>query len=79
MHDSKWDSTVNADVTVTVRLLPREAVTQSGSLRVRGLTAEEFVTPEDENVSRGVGVSRNVALREVVRTCHEDVVVSRHR
>ena len=51
VYDKKFQSTVTADVTVTVRLLPREAVTQSGSLRVAGVTAERFVTDVDRNVS----------------------------
>ncbi|XP_037090978.1 DE-cadherin-like [Pollicipes pollicipes] len=45
VYDKKFRSTVDADVTVTVRLLPRQAVLQSGSLRIGGLTAEQFVSP----------------------------------
>ena len=51
VYDKHWESTVEAEVTVVVRRLPREAVLQSGSLRIRHLTAEQFVTPTDQNVS----------------------------
>ncbi|XP_043236819.1 neural-cadherin-like isoform X1 [Amphibalanus amphitrite] len=49
VYDKKFQSTVTADVTVTVRLLPREAVTQSGSLRFAGVSAERFITDPDKN------------------------------
>ena len=51
VYDKKFQSTVTAEVEVTVRLLPREAVTQSGSLRIAGVSAEQFVTDVDKNVS----------------------------
>ncbi|XP_037090914.1 DE-cadherin-like [Pollicipes pollicipes] len=49
VYDKKFQSTVTADVTVVVRLLPREAVTQSGSVRIKAVTAEQFVSPPDKN------------------------------
>ncbi|XP_037076990.1 neural-cadherin-like [Pollicipes pollicipes] len=47
VYDKKFRSTVDAYVTVAVRLLPREAVIKSGSLRIKGVTAEEFVSRPD--------------------------------
>lgn len=35
--------TVEATVTVTIRSIPEEAVIKSGSMRLEGSTAEEFV------------------------------------
>ncbi|XP_017889849.1 DE-cadherin isoform X2 [Ceratina calcarata] len=43
---------VNAYVNVTVRELPEEAVTRSGSIRFFGMTAEEFVAPDDSGISK---------------------------
>ncbi|XP_050519455.1 DE-cadherin isoform X2 [Diabrotica virgifera virgifera] len=37
------EHTVNAIVTITVKVLPEEAVVKSGSIRLRGTTKEEFI------------------------------------
>lgn len=37
--------TVNSTVVVTVKEIPEEAVDKSGSVRLAGITAEEFITP----------------------------------
>lgn len=39
------EHTVNATVTVTVKEIPEEAVDRSGSIRLAGISAEEFITP----------------------------------
>jgi len=39
--------TVDAVVNVTVREIPEEAVDKSGSIRFVGITAEEFITPNE--------------------------------
>ncbi|XP_043190768.1 DE-cadherin-like isoform X2 [Amphibalanus amphitrite] len=49
VFDKKFQSTVSALVTVEVRLLPREAVTQSGSLRIKDVSAAEFVSRPDKD------------------------------
>lgn len=43
---------VNAYVNVTVKELPEEAVTRSGSVRFFGMTAEKFVEPDDSGISK---------------------------
>lgn len=37
--------TVNSTVVVTVKEIPEEAVDKSGSVRLAGISAEEFITP----------------------------------
>lgn len=39
------EHTVNATVTVTVKEIPEVAVDRSGSIRLAGISAEEFITP----------------------------------
>lgn len=39
------EHTVNSTVTVTVKEIPEEAVDRSGSIRLAGISAEEFITP----------------------------------
>ena len=69
VYDDHWKSTVEADVTVVVRLLPREAVVQSGSIRIAHLSASQFVTAPDEKVSPGsVFVSAPCAYQEAQET-----------
>ncbi|XP_066158590.1 DE-cadherin [Euwallacea fornicatus] len=64
--------TVSANVTVTVKDIPEEAVVKSGSIRIDGATIEEFV--EEEN-----GISRKDILRdrvaEIVNTSSANVDV----
>ncbi|EGI65090.1 DE-cadherin [Acromyrmex echinatior] len=43
---------VNAYVNVTVKELPEEAVHRSGSVRFYGITAEQFVEPDESGVSK---------------------------
>ncbi|KPL94053.1 neural-cadherin-like protein [Sarcoptes scabiei] len=43
VHDRKHTQNVPANVTVVVRELPEEAVYNSGSIRVSGITAEDFI------------------------------------
>ncbi|XP_011307497.1 DE-cadherin [Fopius arisanus] len=43
---------VEAFVNVTVKEIPEEAVVKSGSIRLFGITAEEFVTPNDAGISK---------------------------
>ncbi|XP_012146913.1 DE-cadherin isoform X2 [Megachile rotundata] len=43
---------VSAYVNVTVRELPEEAVSRSGSVRFYGMTAEDFVAPDESGVSK---------------------------
>lgn len=43
---------VNAYVNVTVKELPEEAVARSGSVRFYGITAEQFVKPDEHGVSK---------------------------
>jgi len=38
---------VDATVNVTVKVIPEEAVDRSGSVRMVGLTAEEFIQPDN--------------------------------
>lgn len=40
VHDQKYSNEVNANVTVIVKEIPEEAVRNSGSIRVSGITAE---------------------------------------
>lgn len=49
---------VEASVQVTVKYIPEEAVKKSGSIRLEGITVEEFV----EKVPDNVCIYRNVAL-----------------
>ncbi|XP_050421332.1 DE-cadherin isoform X2 [Adelges cooleyi] len=44
--------TVNATVVVTVKEIPEEAVDKSGSVRLAGISAEEFITPDQDGVSK---------------------------
>lgn len=44
--------TVNAYVNVTVKEIPEEAVTKSGSIRFLGINAEQFVEPDETGVSK---------------------------
>lgn len=37
---------VEAIVNVTVKVIPEEAVDKSGSIRLSGVTAEEFIAPD---------------------------------
>ena len=50
---------VNAYVNVTVKELPEEAVERSGSVRFFGMTAHDFVAPDEET-----GVSRKEIFQE---------------
>ncbi|XP_076759576.1 DE-cadherin [Xylocopa sonorina] len=43
---------VNAYVNVTVKELPEEPVAKSGSVRFFGMTAEEFVVPDESGISK---------------------------
>ncbi|KAK4871852.1 hypothetical protein RN001_015976 [Aquatica leii] len=43
---------VGAIVTVTVKEIPEEAVRKSGSIRLSGLTAEDFITKDSNGVSK---------------------------
>ena len=44
MYDRKHTQTdVPANVTVIVKKIPHEAVVNSGSFRMKGITAEEFI------------------------------------
>jgi hypothetical protein len=43
VHDQKYSNEVQANVTVIVKELPEVAVYNSGSIRVAGITAEDFV------------------------------------
>jgi len=43
---------VHAYVNVTVKELPEEAVDRSGSIRFYGITAEQFVEPDESGVSK---------------------------
>ncbi|XP_043265483.1 DE-cadherin isoform X1 [Colletes gigas] len=43
---------VHAYVNVTVKELPEEAVTRSGSVRFAGMSAEEFVAPDASGISK---------------------------
>jgi hypothetical protein len=40
VHDKKYSNEVNANVTVVVKEIPEEAIRNSGSIRVSGITAE---------------------------------------
>ena len=43
VHDRKHTQEVPANVTVTVKEIPEEAIYNSGSIRVSGITAEDFI------------------------------------
>ncbi len=50
VEDSKWGSTVNGKVTVTVKEITDEAVDNSGSIRFMGTTKEAFIIPDLKTV-----------------------------
>lgn len=43
---------VEASVNVTVKVIPEEAVDKSGSIRLNGITAEEFIEPNRKGISK---------------------------
>jgi hypothetical protein len=43
VHDKQFDKRVTSTVTVNVLAISEEAVKKSGSMRLRGITAEEFI------------------------------------
>ncbi|XP_025194494.1 DE-cadherin isoform X1 [Melanaphis sacchari] len=53
--------TVNSTVVVTVKEIPEEAVDKSGSVRLAGISAEEFITPGPDNVSKATILKKRLA------------------
>lgn len=53
--------TVNSTVIVTVKEIPEEAVDKSGSVRLAGISAEEFITPGPDNVSKATVLKQRLA------------------
>lgn len=55
---------VTAEVVVTVKVIPEEAVDKSGSIRFYGTTAEDFIeVPTDSSQFGGMGLSKKERLR----------------
>ena len=52
VHDIKYSNEVSANVTVIVKEIPEEAVRNSGSIRVSGITGEDFVRVYDWKTQR---------------------------
>jgi hypothetical protein len=48
--------TVDANVNVTVKQIPEEAVDKSGSIRLMNITAEQFVEPLPGQVSHFIHI-----------------------
>ncbi|KAG5874266.1 hypothetical protein JTB14_028073 [Gonioctena quinquepunctata] len=44
--------TVNAVINITVKVIPEEAVIKSGSIRMHGITKEEFVEKQENGISK---------------------------
>lgn len=55
------EHTVKANVTIIVKEIPREAVIKSGSIRVRNITAEEFIEKNDVGISKKDILQQNLA------------------
>ncbi|XP_050545953.1 DE-cadherin isoform X3 [Daktulosphaira vitifoliae] len=53
---------VNATVVITVKEIPEEAVDKSGSVRLAGISAEEFITPNQYGVSKATILREKLAL-----------------
>ncbi|XP_012283328.1 DE-cadherin [Orussus abietinus] len=64
---------VNAYVNVTVKEIPEEAVMKSGSIRFFGITAEEFVAPDPDGVSKKDALQERLA--SILNTSLENVDV----
>lgn len=66
------EHSVEAVVDVTVKLLPEEAVDKSGSIRFSGISAEEFIAPENNQSKRKLLISY---LASVLNVSEENVDV----
>ncbi|XP_025422894.1 DE-cadherin isoform X3 [Sipha flava] len=53
--------TVNSVVVITVKEIPEEAVDKSGSVRLGGISAEEFITPGANNISKATILRHRLA------------------
>lgn len=61
--------TVHSNVTVTVKEIPEEAVDKSGSVRLAGISAEEFITPGPvSSISILLTASNCVSLKKCILT-----------
>lgn len=65
VHDNKFTQDVPANVTVVVRNLPEEAVYNSGSIRLSGITDEDFIRIWDWKTQRQIQ-SKYEHLRETL-------------
>ncbi|EFA11594.1 DE cadherin-like protein [Tribolium castaneum] len=67
-------NTVHADVTVTVKEIPEEAVRKSGSIRLKGITSEDFITKNPTTLTSRKDLLQK-HLAEVFNTSIENVDV----
>uniref|UniRef100_A0A8D8QW96 DE-cadherin n=2 Tax=Cacopsylla melanoneura TaxID=428564 RepID=A0A8D8QW96_9HEMI len=65
--------TVEATVNVTVKVIPEEAIDKSGSFRLSGITAEEFIEPNSKGISKAT-ILRN-HLSKLLNTSVDNVDV----
>ncbi|XP_015784984.1 neural-cadherin [Tetranychus urticae] len=79
VFDRKHTQEVLANVTVTVREIPEEAIYKSGSLRVSGVTAEDFVRTYDWQTPTYQKISKydkfKNALSEIMKTKPDNIDV----
>lgn len=79
VYDRKHTQEVSANVTVTVKEIPEEAIYKSGSLRISGVTAEDFVrvydwkTPDKPKISMYEKFKN--ALSNIMKTKTENIDV----
>ncbi|KAI5705756.1 hypothetical protein M8J75_001445 [Diaphorina citri] len=64
---------VEAVVNITVQVIPEEAVDKSGSFRLSGITAEEFIEPNSKGISKATILKNRLA--KLLNTSVENVDV----
>lgn len=66
VYDRKHTQEVSANVTVTVKEIPEEAIYNSGSIRVSGITAEDFIRVYDWKRPGQLQRSKYEKLKEIL-------------
>ncbi|RZF45194.1 hypothetical protein LSTR_LSTR009965 [Laodelphax striatellus] len=69
---------VEATVNVTVKNIPEEAVDKSGSLRLQDITAEEFITPNSDGISKRMLLQSHLAALFNISEDNVDVFTVLH-
>ncbi|KAK9497090.1 hypothetical protein O3M35_004467 [Rhynocoris fuscipes] len=70
--------TVQAVVNVTVKFIPEEAVDKSGSMRLAGITAEEFIEVDKNGISKQMILKKQIAKYLNVSEDNVDVFTILH-